>query len=311
MMYCHYLLINKKSLILTPKHFTMKNIKIIALITISSLIVMYSCKKDETVEVDNSTLSSTDNGAAENLFADIKKVVEEAADDEGQSGKYASGNKAGYSFGNCATVSINPSWASPTWPKVMEIDFGATNCTGSNGINRRGKIVVTLSDRYRNQGSVLTVQPQNYYINDVKVEGTKTLTNNGYNSNNNLEYQVDVSGATITYTDGSVLTWASTRTNEWIEGDSTTLFTHGFSGICDDVYLITGYASGINRNGLAYSVNITSPLRKEICCRWLVSGTIDLVPQGFATRTVDFGTGTCDNQATVTINGNTYNVSMW
>ena len=284
----------------------MKTYKLPLILLLGLIIAIFSCKKDKTVVVDNQTTSSRDNGAAENLFADIKKVVEEAADDEGQSSKTAS-----YSFGSCATVTVNPAWIDTTWPKVMEIDFGATNCTGAYGINRRGKLVVTLTDHYRNLGSILTVQPQDYYINDIKVEGTKTITNKGYNSNNHLEYDVDVVNGKITYTDGSVTTWASTRTNEWIEGDSTTLFTNGISGICDDVYLITGSASGVNRNGLSYTVSITSPLRKEVCCRWLVSGTLDVVPSGLATRTVDFGTGNCDNQATITINGNTFNVAMF
>ena len=271
---------------------------------------MFSCKKDKEV-IENSTISSTDNGAAENIFADMKKVVEEAADDEGQSAKFSGNDKSGaFTFGASATVTTVPAWGDTTFPKVMTIDFGSTNCTGSYGVNRRGKLVVTLTDRYRNAGSVLTVQPQNYYVNDIKVEGTKTLTNNGYNASNHLEYTVDVSNAVITYTDNTTLTWNSTRTNEWIEGDSTTLFTHGLAGICDDVYLITGSANGVNRNGLNYSVNITSALRKEVCCRWVVSGSLNVIPQGFATRIVDFGNGNCDNQATVTINGNVYNVSM-
>ena len=117
----------------------------------------------EVVELDNSTVSSTDNSAAENLFADMKKVVEEAADDEGQSGK-----KASYTFGSCASVSTTPAWTSPTFPKIMEIDFGPTNCFGANGVNRRGKLVITLTDHFRDSGSVLTVQPQNYFINDIK-----------------------------------------------------------------------------------------------------------------------------------------------
>ncbi|MBL4592548.1 MAG: hypothetical protein JKX68_01890 [Flavobacteriales bacterium] len=288
----------------------MKNNTLITIVTLFVFLTIYSCKKEETTIIDNSTISSKDNGAAENLFADIKKVVEEAADDEGQSGRTAS--ESAYSFGSCATVSITPAWGDTTWPKVMEIDFGPTNCAGVYGINRRGKLIVTLTDRYRNVGSVLTVQTQNYFINDVKVEGTKTLTNNGYNLNNHLEYIVNVSNAVITYTDNTTITWNSTRTNEWIEGDSTTWFTNGIAGICDDVYLITGSANGVNRNGLAYTVGITSPLRKSVCCRWVESGTLELVPQGFATRTVDFGVaGNCDNQATVTINGNVYNISMW
>jgi len=286
----------------------MRRFKYISGLVLIALLVVYSCKKDETVLIDNETTSSKDNGIAENLYADIKRVVEEAADDEGQSSKMAS-----YSFGACATVTTVPNWADTTFPKVMTIDFGSANCVGANGINRRGQIIVTLTDRYRTVGSVLTIQPQNYFVEDVQVEGTKTLTNTGYNTSNNLEYQVDVVNGRLTYTDGTITTWASTRTNEWIEGDSTTFFTHGLAGICDDVYLITGSASGVNRNGLNYSVNIVSgsPLRKEICCRWLVSGILEITPAGMAVRMVNYGGGVCDRQATITINGNTFNVNMF
>ena len=279
------------------------------LVLIVVAITVSSCKKDEKeiIILDSSTVSSNDNSAAESLFSDMKRVVEEAADDEGQSGK-----KSGYTFGACATVTTVPAWTATTsWPKVMTIDFGTTNCAGSYGVLRRGQLIVTLTDRFRNAGSVLTVEPQNYYVNDAKIEGTKTLTNNGYNANNNLEYGVDVSNASVTFVDNSVITWESTRTTEWIEGDSTNLFTHGISGICDDVYLVTGSGSGVNRDGLSYSVNITSPLRKEVCCRWLVSGSLDISPQGLAVRSVDYGAGTCDRYATVTISGNVYNIAMW
>ena len=160
------------------------------------LLCFESCKKDEDSVFDNTTTSAQDNGAAENAFADIKRVVEEAADDEGQSNRLARGGS--YSFGNCATVTINPAWIDTTWPKQMEIDFGATNCTGVYGVNRRGKLQVTLTDRYRNPGSILTIQPQNYFVNDVKVEGTKTITNIGLNANGNFEFAVDVVNGKLT-----------------------------------------------------------------------------------------------------------------
>lgn len=273
---------------------------VIALVGIS----FNSCKK---AKLNKQTTTAKDNGTAENLYADIKRVVEEAANDEGASNK-----TAGYSFGSCATVSITPAWNdSLTWPKTMTIDFGTTNCTGAYGINRRGKLVVTLTDRYRNAGSVLTVQPSNYYVNNHKVEGTKTLTNNGRNSSGNLTFSVVVNNGKVTYPDGGIFTWKTSRTNEWIAGESTTLFSHGVSGICDDVYLITGSAEGTNKNGRNFTVVITEPLRKEICCRWIVSGKMEIKPEDLKTRKVDFGNGSCDSQAKVTIGRRTYNISLW
>tara|TARA_R110001592_G_scaffold35209_7_gene120044 strand:- start:1332 stop:2189 length:858 start_codon:yes stop_codon:yes gene_type:complete len=280
----------------------LKTISIFSLLT----FLFFSCKKDE--KVDNQTTSSQDNSVAQNLFQDIKKVVEEAANDEGASN---TNKKAGYSFGNCVTINTVPAWTdTATWPKVMTIDFGSTNCADSYGINRRGKLIVTLSDRFKNQGSVLSVQPQNYYVNDYLVEGNKTLTNNGRNSANNLNWTVQVTNGKITYPDGKVSTWQSTRNNEWVSGESTTLFTDGFAGICDDEYLVTGSSNGVNTGGLSYSVNITSPLKVKVCCRWIVSGNIDVIPNGLLTRSIDFGTGNCDALVTLTIDGNSFTLPL-
>jgi hypothetical protein len=272
-------------------------------------MVTFSCKKEkeeEELEVNNETTTAQDNAISQNMFDDVKKVVEETANDEGNT------SKAGYFFGTCAAVTIVPAWIdSTTWPKTMTIDFGPTNCTGNDGLNRRGKIIVTLTDRYRNAGSKLIVNPQNYFVNDHQIEGTKTLTNNGRNGSNNLTFTVQVTNGKITFPTGGYTTWNSTRTNEWIAGDTTSWFTHGLSGLCDDVYLITGSANGINRLGLAYTVNITSPLRKEICCRWIVSGMLDIIPSGLPTRSVNYdpgNTGNCDAIASVTIAGNTFTI---
>ncbi len=271
-------------------------------------IVATSCKKDEKKKdiVDNETNTALDNAVAQNFFDDMKKVVEEAADDEGKSTM-----KIGYSFGSCATVSITPAWIdTTTWPKIMTIDFGTSNCLGSDGVNRRGKLVVTLTDRYRNTGSILTIQPQTYYVNDHLIEGTKTITNNGRNSSNNLSFTVKVTGGKVTFPTGESTTWNSTRTIEWIAGESTTWFSNGLAGIFDDVYLITGSANGVSRSGLAYTVNITSALRKELSCRWIVSGSLDIIPSGLLTRSVNYGSGACDATVTVTIAGNTFTVVM-
>lgn len=279
----------------------LRNIWIIAVCV--SLVVV-GCKKDEEEPIDTQTTASQDNSTAQNIFQDIKRVVEEAATDEGQSNQ----KKTGYSFGNCATVSISPAWTDTIWPKVLTIDFGSTNCTGNYGVNRRGKLVITMTGRYRDEGSEITVQPDNYYVNDHKIEGTKKLTNNGRNSSNNLTYTINVTNGKLTYPNGDIAYWESTRTNEWVAGEGTTLWTDGFSGICDDEYLITGSATGVNRNGLSYTVNITSALKKKVCCRWIVSGRVDIEPNGLLTRTIDFGSGSCDALATITINGNSFTI---
>lgn len=46
------------------------------------------------------------------------------------------------------------------------------------------------------------------------------------------------------------------------------------------------------------------------CRRHFVQGTFDLTPSNKPTRHIDFGSGTCDDIATVTINNHTYTIHL-
>lgn len=272
------------------------------LVIFISAALLVSCSK---YKENRSTTTSSDNSIAENAFDDVFKTVNETAEDEGS----AKGLNV-YTFGNCATVTVTPDWPDTTFPKAVVIDFGTTNCTGTDGRLRRGKIEYTISDRYRNPGCVITVTPVDFYVNDYKLEGQKTITNNGRNGNHNLSYTINVIDGKVTTPDLDVISWESTRNREWIEGESTTFITDGINGILDDVYSITGNASGINREGKSFTVTITEALIVKLNCRWITEGKLEIVPEGLATRTIDYGDGNCDNEATVTIKNKTYNFTL-
>jgi hypothetical protein len=166
-------------------------------------------------------------------------------------------------------------------------------------------ITVVVTEKYRTVGSKITVTTQNYYVNDVKVDGEIVVTNLGPNSANNTEFSVEISNAKLTYTDGDEVTYQSSRVREWVIGEDT----DGWFGILDDEYDITGTASGVDRNGLAYTMVITAPLRVAVLCRWIKQGVVEIQPDGLYLRTVDFGNGDCDGTATVEINNNTYTIT--
>ena len=69
----------------------------------------------------------------------------------------------------------------------------------------------------------------------------------------------------------------------------------------DDVYQITGSFNGYNWWGTPFTANITTPLIRKMSCHWIDTGVITIVPSAAHNRVLDFGNGTCDNQATVTI----------
>jgi hypothetical protein len=78
----------------------------------------------------------------------------------------------------------------------------------------------------------------------------------------------------------------------------------------DDVISITGNSSGKNRLGRTFTTDITSGLIKRSDCKYITSGTLELTPEGLRTRTVDFGNGTCDDDATFTVNGQTISFKL-
>lgn len=280
----------------------MKTLKLCMYVCFIAIVAVNisSCKK---AKLNKATTTAEDNGTAESLYEDAFSSVDDAAKGE------SSINKTGESLrlatdSICATITVNPPAPDSTFPKTVTIDFGTTNCTGSDGRIRRGKIISTLTGRYRTTGTVVTVSFTDFYINDYHIEGTKTITNNGRNSSGNLSFTVQVAGGKVTSPEGDVISWESTRTKEWIAGESTKLY------IWDDVYSITGNASGVNREGRNYTASITNALRKEIGCRWIVSGTFEVAPQDLDTRTIDYGDGTCDNKAIVTVNNKQKEITL-
>ena len=129
-----------------------------------------------------------------------------------------------------------------------------------------------------------------------------------------------VSGGKLTYPNGDVATWQSTRTRKWVEGANTSFSFNPQDSACflnlgcllDDVYEITGSASGVATNGKKYDVTITTALRVQFCgyIPEVTEGVIEIQPDGLLLRTVDFGDKTCDNEGTVTIKKKTYTFKL-
>jgi len=267
----------------------LKRVLVIGLIS----LVMVGCRKKD--EPDKDTGTASDNALAEGTFNDVSNIADEAA--SGTMDSYKVGSDASI-LGNCATISFTSTATDTT----MTIDFGTVNCLCKDGRYRRGKIMVTWSGAYKDAGHVHTITFDNYFVNNNQVLGSKTVTNTGLNNAGNISYDISVNG-TVILSNGKTVTWTSQRVREFIEGSATTTRF-------DDVYLVTGSANGSTSQGHSFTATIINPVRIEVACHYIVSGTIEFSPSGKAMRTIDFGSGACDALATVTINGNTYNITL-
>jgi hypothetical protein len=273
----------------------MKTRKIVVSISLAFTfgLLFVGCRKNDR-DKDTDTSASRDNAIAENSFAGIFKSIGEFSDSLSQ-----------LRISSCATYSISPSIVdTTTWPKTLTINFGTTNCACADGNLRRGVITAVFTGQYRKSGTVITIFTSNYYHNDNLVQvGTHTITNNGINASGNISYTINVQNASVTTPNG-LIKWNSLRTREWIAGASTTL------NPWDDIYSITGTANGTAANGNTFDVTINSPLIVALNCAYIEKGILTLTPQHLSPRIIDFGSGACDNAATVSINGTVYDITM-
>lgn len=68
-------------------------------------------------------------------------------------------------------------------------------------------------------------------------------------------------------------------------------FLNRFLG--DNVFLITGNGTFTNKAENVFSKEITAPLRREMGCRFIVQGILE-IPRNGIMAILDFGDGSCD-----------------
>jgi len=194
----------------------------------------------------------------------------------------------------CFTIEVIPNDDGAFWPRNWVIDFG-DGCESALGITRSGKIYSTLTDFWKNEGSLRTTTFEDFFVDGNQVEGVKTIENTGVNAEGQLTWERKITGGKITFEDGTTTTVESDRVSVMTAGADTFIFA-------DDEYDVTGTTTGVDRNGVAFTAEITVPLHYINGCRFPVSGELTITSDGSDTPIViDYGDGTCDDLATQTI----------
>ncbi|HOY37942.1 MAG: hypothetical protein KBB11_01580 [Bacteroidales bacterium] len=191
-----------------------------------------------------------------------------------------------------------------TWPKTITVDWGSENYLCQDNRYRRGKIIIMASDYYRNENSVLTINFDNFYQNNHKVEGNETVTNTGRNTDGFIVHTVVVSNGKITTPENKYIYFTQNSERTWIEGEST------ITEPCDDVYLIAGCQTGISSDSIHYEINVEESLNALVCCKWFRSGLLHVTIEDLPLIEIDYGETDCNNQAVVSFNGVDYPIEM-
>ncbi|MDO9512464.1 MAG: hypothetical protein Q7J34_11945 [Bacteroidales bacterium] len=276
----------------------MKKIKLILgiLIVASLVFSLNACnKEDASINTDKEINLASDEALSDKLFSDVKDIVDEAM------GIGLKSTEIDTIFmGPCVVKTIDTIGI----PHTITIDFGETNCLCRDGRYRRGKIMVHYTGRYRQVGTVITHTFDNYFVNDNQLLGTKIVTNQGFNSNNNMTWTISVNGQVIKANNGGTITRVAERMREWSEGIETP------HRRWDDVYLLTGTSTITREDGSMQTSTITTALKKKMNCHWIVSGIIEMQRTGKPLKVMDYGDGQCDDLATVTVNGETRTIHL-
>ena len=171
----------------------------------------------------------------------------------------------------------------------ISLDYG-NGCEGPHGNVLAGLIRIDIQLLSADE-KLITHSFEDFSINGRSIEGS--ITRNRIRSNQNGYPQVEISkDIIIQWDEDTVFNRMGHTTRVWVAGNDTRSWG-------DDVFLTTGNWN-ISRNGvLKRSVTITKELRREMSCRFLVSGTMN-IEGSQANYNLDFGDGTCDDVAVVT-----------
>jgi hypothetical protein len=278
----------------------MKNYFKMAFVVFATTLLVTSCTKKDEEEVNPFSQDETKKEAnLDKLTDDVTDIIDNQFEVQATT-RMANGNKNNTLAQTptilpaCAVVTV--ATTATTWTRT--INFG-TGCAAFNGAILRGKLIVSGSLNFLAPSQTITYSFDGFFYNDIGVTGTKTLTRTLETSALLAEIHPVVMvniDLTATYPNGNVYTRVGTRKRELVEGYTTPAIR------LDNVYKVTGNWTTTGPNG-SRNVTVTNPLKIEIACQYkLVQGTITLVKNN-NNAVIDYGTGACDNQATISING--------
>ena len=284
-----------------------KSLNIVLALLCSTTLFFVACKKKETTEVDNETQSAVDNAVADQEYAAIVPAVNSHAINT----KGAGGDKIMAPCDSLTKISgdtLNfglPFTAAnyngfPTY--TMNTSASVCALTMPDGKLRTGKIWIKLTNKIKTPGAMMIIKLLSY-----KTNGTIT-----YSCDSIVVSTLASSSVTPIFNQFNIKLFGGVcQTSNWTikyKFDRTFKnYPKGTTGTSDPVVEVFGTSSGTNREGRAFTVNTpqSSQCIKHKSCEFIDKGIIELTPDGFKTRTIDFGNGSCDDNATFTVNGNT------
>jgi len=203
-------------------------------------------------------------------------------------------------YGDCATVVEDEENNTKT------ITF-SEDCEGKRGQTRSGTMIVTYSETQGEAGSFRQVTYDDFYLNGVKIEGTRRTEIISIDENGSKTMRTSMTDGKMIYEDGTFKTKNSEMTRyTHVENDEKQYSS------------LTGSKSAVSTEGVSFSMQITTPIKFVYNCDDLGFRKRGKIPvegikvsiDGDQTITTDFGDGTCDTLVEVTKDGEVETVDL-
>lgn len=159
----------------------------------------------------------------------------------------------------------------------MRFSYGAVNRWCADNKFRRGKFMAYFDGELFQVGSKASIITDSLFVDDEMVDIEMNMEFLGPGSGTKYQFSFAVDSGMITKDDTVNLLQIYFRPNyilTWEEGEQTPEYHY------DDVFSVTGSASGTSIGKTNFEITVVDPLVFDINCAWIVSGMHEIKTPG-------------------------------
>lgn len=291
--------------------------KIILLVMATAILGFWSCTEsiETTPEVSNDEALLKSAQIAENdlltesileevnfeagIFAEYEKMLRQLANYKGS--KNLKPGNVGNRYKNDSSIQVSIDTSETGYPIVITIVYGDETVL-NNGRVLGGMVSIEVSAPRGTPGASRITTYEQCVFDSVLIDGQYSEIFSV--DDDSLCVVSATSDVTFTLPDSTVITRIGDYTRSW----TTAIDSLGYG--YDRVTTITGQASIESSNGNVWVRSIVEPVIRIADCRYPVQGIVQITQNGTLLAEINFGTGECDNLATLTANGETVDIEL-
>lgn len=281
-----------------------------SILALAGLLLVASCEEKQIVFSLQDTENVSEEASVESYYQDLDDLGNVALATPTEP-EYSGGRRSATitvsdnRFCNGVVVTVTPGATSTANAPngVITIDFGqGAGCTDQRGTVRKGKVILSYQGLRFQPNSSVVVTTENYTVNGIRLEGTRTTTNITGSTLDAPKFNVVLANGKATFTDGTFATRVANITASWIRAANP----------LNDKLVIhnNSTASGVTRNGTTYEVSLGQQLEYQRFCPIAVSGVKNYRINSSRDISINYGDGACDKSFVVTSGAFTRTVTL-